>query len=474
MTYETGNDHALAAALEGLRSRLAGALALPGEPGYELAEPWNRSVAVTPAAVVAARDADDIAAAVGFAAASGLRVAVQATGHGAVPLNDDVLLVHTGRMNECTIDPARRTARVGAGVVSRQLLAAAAPHGLAPLVGSAGSVGVAGYLSGGGIGPLVSTYGLSADYVRALDVVTGDGQVRHVTAARHPDLFWGLRGGKATLGIITAVELDLLPLSTIYGGALYFDGADTTEVLHAWSTWSASLPEQSTTSIALAQLPAQPFIPPVLAGRRTVAVRYASIAGPEQAEGLLAPMRAAATPVLDRVGELAFMDIGRIHDEPDTPVPVQQSQTLLSALPPEAIDALLKAAGPESGSPLLLVELRRLGGALARTPQHPSAFSHRHAPYALHTIGLAVPPDQHIAAAAAQATIASVEPWSTGAMFANFASTNDPERIATAYDKDARERLLALAGQYDPAGTLATAGQLGAVRAQCPGLSRQR
>jgi hypothetical protein len=230
------------------------------------------------------------------------------------------------------------------------------------------------------------------------------------------------------------------------------------------TSWSASLPEQSTTSIALAQLPAQPFIPPELAGRRTVAVRYASIAGHEQAEELLSPMRAAATPVLDRVGELAYSDIGRIHDEPDTPVPVQQSQTLLSALPPGAIDALIKAAGPESGSPLLLVELRRLGGALARTPGHPSAFSHRHAPYALHTIGLAVPPDQHIVAAAAQAALASVEPWSTGAMFANFAPTSDPERIATAYDHHARERLLALAGQYDPAGTLATPGQLGAVR----------
>ena len=113
MTYETGNDQTLPAALEGLRSRLAGALALPGEPGYELAEPWNRSVAVTPAAVAAARDADDIAAAVSFAAASGLRVAVQATGHGAVPLNSNILLVHTGRLNECTIDPGRRTARVG-------------------------------------------------------------------------------------------------------------------------------------------------------------------------------------------------------------------------------------------------------------------------------------------------------------------------------------------------------------------------
>jgi FAD/FMN-containing dehydrogenase len=340
----------------------------------------------------------------------------------------------------------------------------AAPHGLAPLVGSAASVGVAGYLSGGGIGPLVSTYGLSSDYVRSLDLVTGDGQIRHVTPAQYPDLFWGLRGGKATLGIITAVELDLLPVSTIYGGALYFDGADAAEVLHAWSAWSAGLPEQSTTSIALAQLPAQPFIPPALAGRRTVALRYASIADPEQAEGLLAPMRAAATPVLDRVGELAYSDIGRIHDEPDSPVPVQQSQTLLSELPPEAIDALIKAAGPESGSPLLLVELRRLGGALARTPEHASAFSHRHAPYALHTIGLAVPPDQHIVAAAAQATIGSVEPWSSGGMFANFVPTSDPARIATAYDDHTRERLLTLAGHYDPAGILATPGQLGAVR----------
>jgi hypothetical protein len=131
-------------------------------------------------------------------------------------------------------------------------------------------------------------------------------------------------------------------------------------------------------------------------------------------------------------------------------VPVQQSQTLLSALPPEAIDALIKAAGPEFGSPLLLVELRRLGGALARTPEHASAFSHRHAPYALHTIGLAVPPDKHIVAAAAQDTLASLEPWSTGAMFANFVPTSDPARIATAYDHRTRERCSAWPGNTTP------------------------
>lgn len=146
--------------------------------------------------------------------------------------------------------------------------------------------------------------GLSADYVRAFDLVTGDGQALRVTPEQHADLFWGLRGGKSALGIVTGVEIDLLPIAEFYGGALYFDGADAAAVVHAWREWCAGLPEDANTSVALQQLPPLPGVPEPLAGRLTVAVRYAPLGDPARAGGLLGPMRAAARPVMDTIGVL--------------------------------------------------------------------------------------------------------------------------------------------------------------------------
>ncbi len=146
-------------AVADLRRLLAGTLACPDEPGYELSPPWNRAIEMSPMAVVAAANADDVATAVQWASSQGLRVTVQTTGHSAVPCGNDVLMIHTGQLQECKIDVVNGTARVGAGVLSQQLVAAAAPYGLAPLVGTAGDVGFVGFLSGGGIGPMVATSG---------------------------------------------------------------------------------------------------------------------------------------------------------------------------------------------------------------------------------------------------------------------------------------------------------------------------
>src|SRR5262249_29377090 len=151
-----------------------------------------------------------------------------------------------------------------------------------------------GFLTGGGIGPLVRSVGLASDHVRAFEVVTGSGEVVRATAEQHADLFWGLRGGKATLGIVTAVEIDLLPISEFYGGAVYFDGVDAGVVLHVWRDWCDTLPESANTSIALLQLPAMPGVPEPLAGRYTVAVRFAALGDHAAAQRLLEPMRRVA------------------------------------------------------------------------------------------------------------------------------------------------------------------------------------
>jgi hypothetical protein len=444
------------AGLHQLRSRLSGTLALPGEPGYERCESWNTAVASHPVAVIAAADAADVAEAVRFAGARGLRVGVQCTGHGAVEdLGDDALLIHTGELDGLTIDPDLRRVRIGAGLTWRPVIAAAATHGLAPNVGSAPDVGVAGFLTGGGIGPLVRHFGVASDWVTAIDVVTGEGELLHVTPNHHAELFWGLRGGKSTLGIVCAVEVELEQCERFYGGALYYDGADAEPVLRAWAAAVRDLPDTVDTSLALQQLPALPAVPPPLAGRMTVAVRCASVEGAAGCEPVLGALRGVATPVIDTLADRRFAEIGAIHADPTEPAPVAMSSALLHELPDEAVGALLAVAGPGSGSRQTICELRRLGGAYRRPRRGDSAFCHRGAQYNLAVIGRDTPQDGALVAAHAARVLAAIGPWDTGGTQPNFSARPGRDGARRCYDAATLVRLSALADRYDPAGVLA-------------------
>ena len=440
--------------LEQLRRRLTGALALPGEDLHtRLATPWNVAVRTSPAAVVEARSAQDVVEAVRFAAVAGLPVGVQCTGHGIAADLDGALLVATGRLDECVVHPDG-WARVGAGVRWQTVLDQAAVHGLAPLCGSSPGVGVVGYTTGGGLGPMARTYGWASDRVRAFEVVTGDGVLRRATPDLHADLFWGLRGGKGALGIVTAMEFDLVPQPTVLGGALYFDGADAAAVLHGWAQWCPGLPEQATTSVAVLQLPPLPGVPPPLAGRLTVAVRFVWTGEVAEGERHLQALRALATPVIDAVGVLPSAAIGAVHADPVDPMPAVETADLLRSLPAEAVDALLAVAGPGSGSPQVVVEVRQLGGAVAREPQVPSALCHRDAAYVLNVIGVPVGPGAEAVVPHGQSVRTALAPWATGGLLPNFAAGTGPERLARSYDPVTLARLAELAERYDPAHVL--------------------
>lgn len=213
---------------------------------------------------------------------------------------------------------------------------------------------------------------------------------------------------------------------------------------------SDSSPESVSTSIALLQLPQLPDVPPPLAGRFTVAVRYAAVGDFADAERLLAPLRDVAVPLLDGVGVLPYATIGAVHADPTHPMPVHENHALLRELPAEAVDALLAVAGPSSGSSQVIVQLRLLGGALARAPRHGSAFCHRNAAFALITIG--VPDAAGVVSGHAGAVVDALSPWATGGQFPNFAPAADPARLACCYDEDTLYRLAALAERHDPAG----------------------
>ena len=433
-----------------LDARTTGPVVVRGEPAYdELVTPWNLAVAVEPAAVIAAADARDVVEAVRFAARHGMLVTPQATGHGAMSQLVGELLVDTRGLDECVVHP-EGWARVGAGVKWLRVVEAAAPHGLAPLSGSITDVGVVGYTTGGGLGPMARTYGLASDRVRAIEVVTGDGVLRRVTPTDHPELFFGLRGGKGALGIVTAIEFDLVHQPSFYGGSLWFDGKDAAAVVERWRTWSGALPELGTTSFALFQLPEMPGVPPQLAGRLTLSVRYVWTGESDEGESWFAPMRAAAPVLLDDVAEKPYTEINSVHTDPLDPTPTHEAAQVLTDFPGEAAEALLALAGPGSASPQILVEVRQMGGATGRQGRHPSAFSARSAAYSLLVVGIAGTPgvDGHAAA-----VLRALAPWTGGCRLPNF--TFDPGEYPDAYDDLTLARIRAAIRTYDPHGVIA-------------------
>jgi FAD binding domain len=433
-----------------LQACTVGRVAVRGDDDYDaLVSPWNLAVPVHPAAVLAAETAQDVVEAVRFAARHDLLVTPQATGHGAIEELVGELLVTTKGLDECVVHP-EGWARVGAGVKWIRVVEAAAPYGLAPLSGSITDVGVVGYTTGGGLGPMARTYGLAADRVRAFELVTGDGVLRRVTPTEHPDLFFALRGGKGTVGIVTAVEFDLVHQPTFYGGSLWFDGADAAAVIDRWREWCADLPEAATTSFALFQLPAMPGVPPQLAERLTLSVRYVWTGDAADGERWFAPVRAAAPVLLDDVTEKPYTAIDSVHTDPLDPMPAHEAATVLSGFPAEAADALLAVTGPGSGSPQVLVEVRQMGGATARGGDHPSAFCSRDAAFALLVVGIPGIPgvEDH-----ADAVLRTMAPWEGGHRMPNF--TWDAEDLADAYDELTLAQLRDAIRAYDPDGVMA-------------------
>ena len=437
--------------LEELRGRLTGEVHTPDDEQYAaLSTPWLLAVPMRPAAVVAVRTAEDVVATVRFAREHGYTVGVQATGHGADSSYAGHLLVVTKGLDEVTVH-AEGWARVGAGVKWLPVIRAAARYGLAPLNGSTSDVGVVGYTTGGGVGPMARTYGLAADKVRAFEVVTGDGEFRRVTPTEHPDLFFALRGGKGATAIVTAVEFDLVHLPTFYGGAVYFDGADSARVIERWRDWSEKLPEQATTSFVLFQLPDMPGVPPALAGRMTLGVRFLWTAAADEGRELLDQIRSVAPVILDDADVKPYLDVDSVHADPVDPMPVVDPAMLLTEFTDVTAKRLLDVAGYESGSPQLMVEVRQLGGAYARETEHPNAFSHRSAGFSMLAVGIAEDPRvlPHW-----DRLYAALSEWDTGGVWPNFGPPHDARTARRAYDEETLQRIAEVSRKYDPDGVL--------------------
>ena len=447
-------DHPTTAPDLGDLSALVAGPVLPGDHPDAVREVATFNLAVThrPAVVVGATDAHDVAAAVRWAASHGLSVGVQATGHGAVLPVTDAVLVSTTRMTAVVVDPARRTASVGAGARWEDVLAAAAPHGLSAVCGSSTQVGVVGFCLGGGMGPLSRQFGFGADRVRALEVVTADGRVRHVDADHEPDLFWALRGGKGNFGLVTAIELDLVPVAQVYAGGVFFAAGSAADVLRSFRSWAPTLPDHASASVALLQLPPLEALPEPIRGQYVAHLRFAVNGSAQEGEELLSPMLEAGEVLLSRVGDLPVTAIDDLHQDPRDPMPVWERGALLGSLTAETVDALLRTAGPGSGSPLAMVEVRLMGGALGRQPAVPNAVSGREGAFSLLTLGVLAPGLGDAVVEAGSAVHDALAPWCTGTVPVNWlGDAETPEAVARAWRPEVHARLLRIKQQVDPA-----------------------
>lgn len=438
---------------------LAGPVLRPGDPDFAAeVSGFNLAHQPAPALVVGATSAQDVAVAVRWAAQLGLRVVAQSTGHGLYDDRAGTLMITTRRLTGTTVDldgPVP-VARVAAGERWRDVVAATAPHGLAPLSGSSSSVGAVGYTLGGGIGILSRQYGFAADHVRALTLVTADGEIRRVAAdaaagSADADLFWAIRGGRTGFGIVTELEIALFDVPRFHGGGIFYDITDAASVLHAWRTWAPTLPVEVTTSVALLQLPPDPQLPPPLAGRFVVHVRFASTGTAADAAALLAPLRAVAPVIMDTVGELPYAAADAVHMDPPLPLPAIGHGFGLADLPAAAVDALVGTCGADSGSSLVMAEIRLQGGALAAEPAVPNAVPGRSATFGFWALGVPMGPAAELVPVHLRRAGDALAPWRDGGM-PNFVDLDGDAGVRALYADDVRERLVRIADAHDPQG----------------------
>ncbi|MET7403473.1 FAD-binding protein [Dactylosporangium sp. NPDC005572] len=438
-----------------LPAGLVGKALLPGDPGYaDELKTYNLLMSPKPGVVIAAAAAGDVQAAVRMAAGRGAPVAVLATGHQpAVPIGPDTVLITTRAMRGVTVDAQRRVARVEAGVRWQQVVDETVKVGLAPLAGSTPIVGVVGYTLGGGLSPIMGrAHGYAADHVRRVDLVTADGQLRTVAPDTDADLFFAVRGGKSNFGVVTAIEFDLFPVKTLYGGAIFFDGADAGKVLHTYREWVKTVPDAMSSSVALLRLPDAPEVPEPLRGKFVTSVRISYLGSEASGGKLVAPLLAAATPIVAAVREMPFSEFGTIHADPVEPLPVFERTALLRELTGETVDQLLAVAGTAAPYPITMTEIRHLGGALGRQPAQANAVSNRDAAFTLFVASIGGPADAGAITKAEADIIARMQPWSTGGMFLNFMTSEDsaPDAVQRAYQPAVYQRMAAVKRKVDP------------------------
>lgn len=428
------------------RSVLKAPAYAPGDPGFDSARAtWNLAIEHKPALVVAPEEPADVLDAVRFARTHGMAVAAQGSGHGPIFGCSGGVLINNRSMKRIAIDAGSRIARVEAGVTWGELLDAAHPHGLAGLSGTSRDAGVVGYTLGGGAGWLARQYGYACDSLTAVEIVTGRGRLIRATEHEYSDLFWAVRGGGGGFGVVTAMEFRLYPVSTVYGGSLYFPIERAYEVFQTYLEWVRTVPETVTSTIAILHLQEAPI-------ESFAAVELCANLHEREAAELVRPLR-ALKPAMDRLRAMPYRESGRIANEPAGPAWIRTGAETLRDVPLELVDDILMDAGDRRHTSLAMVALRHIEGAFSRLPEDACAASRPDARFAMLATGAAQSPDERDLAAADIEALRSVcRPYRGGPPLFNLVGWGGRHRaeIGELYSEAKYRALARIKERYDP------------------------
>jgi FAD/FMN-containing dehydrogenase len=362
--------------LDELRAQLTGELITAEEPSYDEARGglFLKGVDKRPLAVARVAGAEDVAAVVNAAREGGLELAVRSGGHSWAGYGtvDGGLVIDLTAMDGVEIDADQATARVGTGATAAKYTLATAERGRVTGLGDTGSVGVGGITLAGGIGFLARKTGLTIDNLVAAEVVTADGRVVYATEDSEPDLFWAIRGGEGNFGVATRMRLRLTEISQIVGGMLILPASPG--VITGFLDAARAAPEELSTIAVVMIAPPLPFVPEEVHGKPVVMGQFAYVGSVDHGEQVIAPFRALAEPLADMVRPMRYPEL---YEGPEPEIRFAAGTNFFAdALEPAAAEAILEEL-PKSTAPMRAVQLRVLGGALARVPNDATAFAHR-------------------------------------------------------------------------------------------------
>jgi hypothetical protein len=419
--------------------------------GYDaLATGFNTAYPQQPDAVVSVSSAEEVVEAVAYGRDLGMPIRVIATGHGTHGPLDTGLVINVAGLAGVVVDAEARTATIQGGTRWAEVVEATAPYGLAPITGSSTNVGVVGFITGGGLGPLARSHGFASDWVRGFTLVTAAGEILTVNATENPDLFWALRGGKDGFGVVLDVTIELVPLASLYAGALIFAEEHIEQVLKGWTAWSVDAPADVTTSAVVIGFPPFDFIPEPFRGRRLLMLRFAFPGDIATGEQHAAPLRALAPVYIDGLRPLPLSDVAQIHNDPSDPGPGWGLGGLLSSVGGGFSDAVLAFVGSGSKAPFLALEIRHIGAQTRVDVPGGSAVGGRNSDYTFHIIGA---PDPSLFAevlpGAGAGFLAAIGEWLSPETTINFANAAS---VDVAWPAETKTRLDAIRGAVDPTG----------------------
>ena len=432
-----------------LHEGVHGQVITPGDASYARARTifWG-GFDRRPAAIVRPADAAQVARVVELARDQGLELAVRGGGHSIAghSLSDGGIVLDLSELTGIDVDPRGRTAWAQTGLTAGAYTAAVGAHGLATGFGDTASVGIGGITLGGGVGYLVRKHGLSIDNLLAAELVTADGRVRQVDAETHPDLLWAVRGGGGNFGVATRLRFRLHDLPSIVGGMLLLPA--TAQVIADFVAAAEAAPEELSTIANVMQAPPLPFIPADRHGQPVVMARLCYAGAAEAGERAVAPFRSLAEPIADLLRPMPYSAMFPTEAEELHPTAVAHTM-FVDTVDRTAADTILEHLQASDG-PMRAVELRVLGGAMARVPVEATAFAHRHRRIMANvTAFYDGPADRDRRQAWVDGLAAALRQGDDGA-YVNFLGDEGSERVRQAYPGPTWDRLVQVKRRWDP------------------------